>query len=127
MEGCMILLTPELRDRLLANGRERDADHVPVVKFFNPVGAATWLATELDEDGDTLFGFADLGFAELGSFSLSELAYVRLPFGMGIERDIPFEGRFPLSVYAEAARAAGRIVIDEISLRRAADAIGKSR
>ena len=52
----MILLTPELHDRLLANGRLRDVDHVPVVKFFNPVGAATWLATELDADNDTLFG-----------------------------------------------------------------------
>ena len=52
----MILLTPELHERLLANGRLHDVDHVPVVKFFNPVGAATWLATELDEDNDTLFG-----------------------------------------------------------------------
>lgn len=57
----MILLTPDLRQRLLANGRERDVDHVPVVKFFNPVGTGTWLATELDADGDTLFGLADLG------------------------------------------------------------------
>jgi N-terminal domain of anti-restriction factor ArdC len=29
-------LTPELRGRLLASGRLRDVDHVPVVKFFNP-------------------------------------------------------------------------------------------
>lgn len=52
----MILLTPELRERLLANGRQSGADHVPVVKFFNPIGVGTWLATELDEDGDTLYG-----------------------------------------------------------------------
>ena len=124
----MTLLTPELRDRLLANGRERDADQVPVVKFFNPVGAATWLASELDQDADTLFGLADLGFGfpELGSFSLSELTSLRLPFGMGVERDISFVGRFPLSVYADAARTAGRIVTDEESLRRAADAIRRS-
>ena len=102
----MILLTDDLRDRLLANGRQREVDHVPVVKFFNPVGAATWLATELDADGDTLFGLADLGFGcpELGAFSLSELSSVHLPFGLGIERDILFEGSYPLSVYAEAAR-----------------------
>ena len=44
-----------------------------MVKLFNPLGAATWMATELDEDGDTLFGLADLGFGcpELGYFSLS--------------------------------------------------------
>ncbi len=121
----MILLTPGLRQRLLINGRLRDVDHMPVVKFFNPVGAATWLATELDEDNDTLFGLADLGFGspELGSFSLIELASVRLPFGLGIERDLYFEGAFSLSVYAEAARKAGRIVLDERRLREAAAAI----
>jgi hypothetical protein len=121
----MILLTPELRDRLLANGRQRDVDHVPVVKLFNPVGAATWLATELDEDGDTLFGLADLGFGcpELGSFSLCQIASVRLPFGLGIERDLYFAGIFPLSVYAEAARNAGRMVLDEARLRAAAEAL----
>jgi hypothetical protein len=117
----MILLTPELRDRLLSNGRQRNVDHVPVVKLFNPVGAATWLATELDEDNDTLFGLADLGFGcpEIGYFSFLELASARLSFGLGIERDLYFEGRFPLSVYAEAARIAGRIVLD---LRRLQDA-----
>ena len=121
----MILLTPELRERLLANGRRRGADHMPVVKFFNPVGAATWLATELDEDNDTLFGLADLGFGspELGSFSLIELASVRLPFGLGIERDLYFEGAFSLSVYAEAARKAGRIVLEERRLREVTAAL----
>ncbi|GAA0333453.1 hypothetical protein GCM10009087_49600 [Sphingomonas oligophenolica] len=65
----MDLLTPDLRAVPLANGEAaaRGAggsahDPIPVVKFFNPVGAATWLATELDADGDTLFGLADLGF-----------------------------------------------------------------
>jgi hypothetical protein len=121
----MILLTSELRNRLLANGRLRDIDYVPVVKFFNPVGAATWLATELDGDGDILFGLADLGFGcpELGSFSLSEMASVRLPYDLGIERDLYFEGTFPLSVYSEAARNAGRIVLDGRRLSAAAEAL----
>jgi hypothetical protein len=125
----MILLTQELHDRLLANGRLRDVDHVPVVKFFNPVGAATWLATELDEDGDTLFGLADLGFGcpELGSFSLLEMASVRLPFGLGIERDLFFEGAFPLSIYAEAARKAGHIVEDNARLKAVAEALRENR
>jgi hypothetical protein len=118
----MILLTPQIHARLLANGLKPDVDHAPVVKLFNPVGAATWLASELDEDGDTLFGLADLSFGcpELGSFSLSEITSVRLPFGLGIERDILFEGQFPLSVYAEAARLAGSIVLTEGLLRQAA-------
>lgn len=119
----MILLTPNLRERLLANGRRRGLDHVPVVKLFNPLGIGTWLATELDEDGDTLFGLADLGEPELGCFSLAEMQAVELPFGLGIERDILFEGTFPLSVYMRAAHSAGRIVIDDRSLRAAADAL----
>lgn len=119
----MILLTPELRERLLANGRRSDLDHVPVVKFFNPLGIGTWLATELDADGDTMFGLADLGDPELGSFSLAEMQAVELPLGMGIERDILFQAEVPLSVYAQAARTAGRIVIDERSLRAAAVAL----
>jgi len=121
----MILLTPELHRRLLANGQQRDVDHVPVVKFFNPLGTATWLATELDADGDTLFGLADLGFGcpELGSFSLTEMASVCLPLGLGIERDLFFEGTFPLSVYAEAARTVGQIVLDGDLLQAAAEAL----
>ena len=105
----MILLTAKLREKLLANGRQRDADHIPVVKFFNPLGAGVWLATELDEDGDILFGLADIGHPELGNFSLEELSSVRLPFGMAIERDLLFTGDFPISVWAEAARQAGSI------------------
>ena len=116
----MILLTDDLRERLLANGLDRGADHVPVVKFFNPLGEGVWLATELDADGDTLFGLADLGCPELGSFSLEELVSIVLPFGMGIERDILFTGDFPISVWAEAARKAGSIRAAERNLYRAA-------
>lgn len=119
----MILVTPELRERLLANGRRRGLDHAPVVKLFNPLGIGTWLATELDEDGDTLFGLADLGYPELGAFSLAEIQELELPLGMGIERDVLFEGEFPLSAYTQAAHTAGRIVIDERSLRAAVAAL----
>jgi hypothetical protein len=115
----MTLLTDDLRDQLLANGLERGADYVPVVKFFNPLGEGVWLATELDADGDTLFGLADLGSPELSSFSLEEVTSIVLPFGMGIERDILFTGDFPISVWAEAARQAGSIRAAERILYRA--------
>ena len=105
----MILLTDELRERLLANGRHAGTDHVPLVKLFNPLGDGVWLATELDADGDTLFGLADLGCPELGSFSLGELESVRLPFDVSIERDIAFATDLPISVWADAARRAGSI------------------
>ncbi|RWO94450.1 MAG: DUF2958 domain-containing protein [Mesorhizobium sp.] len=126
----MILITDELRARLLANGAADDeTDHVPVVRLFDPTGPATWLLTELDADGDTLFGLCDLGlgFPELGSVSLAELQSVKGRLGLGIERDLFFHARFPLSVYAEAARFAGHITEDERLLRQAADALSKPR
>ncbi len=122
----MILLPPALRERLRAYAdmaRADDAfDPAPVVKFFNPLGAATWLATELYDDGDTLFGLADLGFGcpELGTFSLAELANVQVGFGMGIERDMAFASPWRLSVWAECSRRAGSILWAETILRRAA-------
>lgn len=125
----MMLLTPELHAALRANDEARRAavmagldepDFVPIAKFFNPVGAATWLATELGEDGDTLFGLADLGFGcpELGSFSLSELASVRLPFGLGIERDLGFATHLSISGWAAWARRAGSIIAAKQLFRR---------
>ena len=108
----MKLFTKEQRNRLLDNGRKRPENPKPVVKLFDPTGASTWLFTELDEDGDTLFGLADLGFGfpELGYCSLNEIAAHRGRFGLPIERDLYFEAKHPISVYAEAARNARRIV-----------------
>lgn len=119
----MRLLTPEIRARLLINGRNREVDHVPVVKFFNPLGAGVWLATELDENGDTLFGLADLGHPELGSFSLKEMSQILLPWGMGIERDLLFSGLLPISVWTEAARETGSIRAAERVVHAAARAL----
>lgn len=127
----MILLPPALRFQLRANAIARRAaqrdgraepDPLPVLKLFNPIGAATWLATELDADDDTLFGLADLGFGcpEVGSFSLREIASVRLPYGLGIERDLGFTTSHRLSTWAAWARRSGSILLAETLLRRAA-------
>ncbi|MFT4253016.1 MAG: DUF2958 domain-containing protein [Caulobacter sp.] len=114
----MTLLTPILRAALLANGAaEVETDHIPVVKFFNPAGVGTWLVTELDADGDTLFGLADLGEPELGSFSLSEIEAVRLTGGLTIERDLYFTTALPLSVWIAAARRTGSISQAETFLK----------
>lgn len=117
----MKLLTADIERQLRANALQT-GDHVPVLKLFNPCGAATWLVTELDEDGDTMFALADLGFGcpELGSISLSELQRLRLPFGLTIERDRSFAGKAPLSVYAAAARHYGGIVENQQLLEQAA-------
>ena len=118
----MKLLTKALEAKLRANGiaqaavkgTKAERDFVPVVKFFGG-GAMTWLITEMDEDGDTLFGLCDIsqGCAELGSVSLRKLMSLKFPpFGLGVERDAWFKPTKPLSVYAEAARREGRIVED---------------
>lgn len=109
----MKLLTKALTKQLLANGQKRpNADVVkPVVKFFNPVGAATWLFSELDSNGDTLYGLCDLGFGspELGYASLSEIESVTLAFGLKIERDLHFTANKTLAEYADDANSKGRI------------------
>ena len=123
----MKLITKSQRERLLANGARRGADHRPVVKLFNPTGAGTWLLSELDPDEPEIaFALADLGmgFPELGEISLREIADYRGPLGLGIERDLHFQAKYPIAVYAEAARAAGRIVeygpeLDAAARRRA--------
>jgi len=124
----MDLTPPEIRKKLLANGAaERETEHLPVVKFFDPTGAATWLITEMmPAEPDILFGLCDLGMGcpELGYVSLAELQSVKGRFGLGIERDLYFAPRYPLSVYAEAARRAGRITESDDALAGAARALG---
>ena len=87
-------------------------------------GAGTWLVSELDPEypDERGFGLADLGFGtpELGSIGLLELTQYRGPFGLGIERDIHFTANYSLSIYAEAARAAGHIVESGPELEAAA-------
>jgi len=117
----MKLLTKSIREKMIANGRAQDAvrgtedeiDFKPVVKFFNPCGAATWLLTELDPDEpDIAFGLCDLGMQspELGSVLISELESVHGPLGLGIERDRHWTAKQTLMGYARKAWKAGRIV-----------------
>jgi hypothetical protein len=111
------LLTVDIRERLLKNGRLRqqsqmadqgEPDFLPVVKLFTPDAGCTWLLTELDpEDPDIAFGLCDLGVGcpELGYVSLSELASVRGRLGLPVERDRIFKPTKTLSAYAAEARA----------------------
>lgn len=112
-----LLITKAQRERLLENGRRTaegiDHDPKPVVKLFTPFANATWLLTELDvEIPDLAFGLCDLGmgFPELGNVMLSEIASLRGPAGLRVERDRHWRPDGTLSQYADAAHAAGRIV-----------------
>jgi hypothetical protein len=106
------LIDAATRELLLANGLKPDRDHYPVLKLFNPLGPATWLICELDADGDTLFGLCDVGVGEpeLGYVSLDELKEISAGLAVGLECDHSFKGTHPISVYARAAKVAGRIV-----------------
>lgn len=113
-----LLLTATQRTAFLANGqrtaRGEDIDPKPVVKFFMPDGPDTWLLAERDPDEPTrAFGLCDpgLGSPELGYVCLVELAALRGKLGLPLERDRHFVADGPLSAYAAAARAAGRITV----------------
>jgi hypothetical protein len=111
------LITKEIDAQLRANGQlaldGKDTSNTkPVLKLFNPCGAATWLISERDpEEPDLLFGLCDLGFGcpEIGRVSLAEIEALRLPFGLRIERDIHFKATKTLIEYADEARAKGSI------------------
>jgi Protein of unknown function (DUF2958) len=118
----MKLITQAQRHRLLRNGETPDADPMPVVKLFTPDAGCTWLLACIDpEDPDLAFGLCDLGlgFPELGPVSLTELRTLRGRLGLPVERDKGFEGRYPISVYAEAAWRARRITTSEKDLQAA--------
>lgn len=117
----MKLLTKEIRQKLIANGREQsqvkgtknERDFWRVVKLFYPASPATWLLTELDpEDEDIAWGLCDLGmgFPEFGTVRISELESFRGRGGLRIERDRFFTAKAAISRYIAAADEAGRIV-----------------
>jgi hypothetical protein len=116
----MQLLTESIKRKLIANHEENlkhilkdgnTVDFKPVVKFFSPTGAATWLITELDPETNIMFGLCDLGFGspEMGNVSFDELKSVRVQFGLEIERDKWFTADKTLTEYARDARNTGRI------------------
>lgn len=111
----MILLPTQLRFALRVNDIAHRAavqdgkpepDPAPVVKFFNPAGAATWLATELDADGDTLSTLcgaphnAEIGAGWNRTGETSGRDYVSLSLAA------PEFG--PRKLYANLGRAAGQ-------------------
>jgi len=92
----MNLLTKAIEQAFKKQGdtSEKSSKDIKVIcKFFNPVGVGTWwLYERLDDDVFMAFCLLDdPTFAELGSISLSEMKSLKLPFGLGIERDTSFE------------------------------------
>lgn len=98
----MRLMTAELEKRFAQVGSQEEAkDPVIVAKFFNPIGAGTWYATEYDSDNKMFFGYVSIfgGIEdEWGYFSMTELESYESPYGTGIERDLYWTERKASSV-----------------------------
>lgn len=104
-------LEQQYREQEPVKGTKAEIDHKPAVKLFNPVGAGTWLLSELEPGTSIAFGLCDLGVQcpELGSVDLEELASIRLRLGLHIERDRHFRTDRTLSEYATEANRLGYI------------------
>lgn len=86
-------------------------DPKPVVKWFTPDAAATWLVAAVDPDRQIAFGVCDLGlgFVEVGEIDLSELQAFRGRLGLPIERDRWFKPDRTISQYRSEGAVIGRI------------------
>ena len=109
-------------ERLIANGRaqepvrgsSREIDHQPIVRLYLPFSNCCWLLTEVEpDDHDIAFGLCDLGmgFPELGSVWLPELAELRVQ-GLRVLQDVDWRPNRTLNEYAKVARAHQQIVSD---------------
>ena len=91
----MLLITKALEKKFAKTGnQENEKNPLVVAKFFHPVGAATWYATEYDPERNEIYGFVTgltPGGDEWGYTDLTELAQVRGHFGLGVERDRHFD------------------------------------
>lgn len=90
----MKLMTKEIIEKFPDWGSTdpQTPDKIPVVvKYFNPTGAGTWYIIEFD-GVDTMYGLCCIHEPELGYVALSELEGFKGPLGLGIERDLYFNG-----------------------------------
>lgn len=111
------LATKDQYEKLVSNhdtNKNGSKDYAPVIKLFSPLGAATWLISELNPNTGMMFGLCDLGmgFPELGYVSLEEIV------GEWIERDEHIKlPDVPMSKYAELASAEGHITIPKAEIK----------
>ena len=109
----MELLPQQIKNKLkqnhIATIKDDTVSHKPVVKYFTPFGAATWLISEIDDE-NMMFGLCDLGqgFPELGYVHLQDLMSLK----PNCERDLYFQPKYTISQYADKSRQKGRIVYE---------------
>ena len=88
-------------------------DPQPVVHLYLPGSSHQWLLTEIHTEDDVAFGLCDLGmgFPELGYVDLREVLAAAWSVDIEPRCNLAFRPVAPLSVYAEQARRAQRIVL----------------
>jgi hypothetical protein len=89
----MKLMTKEIEKRFKEAGNQSENENPTfVAKFFNPVGSQTWYASEYYPENKICYGYVTGMYEEeWGTFSITELESLKLPFGMKIERDLHFD------------------------------------
>lgn len=117
------LLTKEQLVKLKSNGsyENQDRDHTPVVMLTIPYTDCIWLISEIMPENENVgFGLCDIGQGtpELGYVDLKDLADNQMYIGMPVYNNPLFNGKYPMSAYADAAREACVIVWDEKIVKR---------
>lgn len=93
----MLLITKEIEKKFekcpLYSQDGKGLDAQVIVKYFCPTSNHTWYVLEGSKDGDDyeMFAYVSTGnkfMDEYGYVRLSDLKNIKLPFGLGIERDL---------------------------------------
>lgn len=89
----MKLMTPELAQMLptLYETDEQGTNAVAKVKWFTPDAQWSWYLTEYNPETGIGFGLVIGLECELGYFSKEEIAAIRGPLGLPVERDLHFK------------------------------------
>ncbi len=114
------LFTKSQFSQLIANGELPHKDYAPVARLYLTNSNSQWLISELFYKHNMAYGLTDFGdgTTRLGLINLSKIRLLQND-GKKLEADHLFAGRYKLSVYAQAAKSAERIVTDEAALRSA--------
>ena len=101
----MKLLTKGILSKLPALGETEGIKDPPVVvKFFDPMGSWTWYVLEYDPKRRMFYGLVHGFEKELGGFSLDDLESIGKKHILGIERDLHWDSKTPLSKVTSGER-----------------------
>lgn len=107
----MKLLTKEILEAFREQGdcsKKEPTDIKIICKMFNPAGRGTWYCYEYDEKDEIFWAFVSIfndHNDECGPVSKKELEDLKLPFGLGIERDMYFPvGKYTLKEVMDGKR-----------------------